>query len=845
MEVRATDKEMQELHAAHASEPVLIFPEDRTHPIRMRDALPFRWVARGTSQAFHGTAQPGEYYVFQLGVYAVQNIDCLEITWDALTGDNGGVIPASSVTCFNTGGIDWEGHAFSKDVRVTAGQIQPCWFGVEVPPTAAGRYIGTIILHKERDVSISVALTLEVAGELLPDHGDGELWRLSRLRWLNSNIGIDDEPTVGYPTLVVDGLTVRNLGHAVSIGNNGLPASMQSYYAETGERVGDAPAELLTGPLRFVAETREGSIAWQEGAPVFTARRPGCIAWESHTRGGPLALECQGEMAFDGYLTFRLTVEAQVKTVLTDLRLEMPLRADAVPYMMGMGREGGARPAAWHYRWDVRRANNAVWLGAPHAGVQCKLQYNYPVWELYSLEAHGLPESWDNGGRGGCDISEQPDGTVLLSAFSGERDLAAGESVTFTFTLLLTPVKPLDSDTHWQHRFCHPGDCNMDTDALIAASEATLVNLHHSFPANPFINYPFRRAEALRDFVTFARRHGLRTNIYYTIRELSVFAEELWALRSLGNEIYRDGPDFCLADQFAADRPPQGVTGGAWLCEHLRERYVPAWHCPLAGGGEDLSIATAGLSRWHNYYLEGLGWLMRETGINGLYLDGVGYDRQIMQRVRKVMDQTQPGGSIDFHSGNNFHPDYGLSSPANQYMELFPYLTSVWFGEGYDYNRSPDYWLTEVSGIPFGLMGDMLDGGGHPWRGMIYGLSMHLYLGADPRPLWRMWDTLELTGSRLVGYWTTVSPVRLDHPDVRASCYIKSGYLVIALASWTSEPVTCRLTIDWKYLNHDSTGARLVALPVEGFQPACSFDPAEPIPIDDGKGWVLKLEYLA
>ena len=46
-------------------------------------------------------------------------------------------------------------------------------------------------------------------GPALKDRGDGELWRHSRLRWLNSTIGIDDEPTAGYPPLEVQGQTVR------------------------------------------------------------------------------------------------------------------------------------------------------------------------------------------------------------------------------------------------------------------------------------------------------------------------------------------------------------------------------------------------------------------------------------------------------------------------------------------------------------------------------------------------------------------------------------------------------------------------------------------------------------
>ena len=132
----------------------------------------------------------------------------------------------------------------------------------------------------------------------------------------------------------------------------------------------------------------------------------------------------------------------------------------------------------------------------------------------------------------------------------------------------------------------------------------------------------------------------MRVKIYYTIRELSNHAPEFWALRSLGDEVYRVGPGFHVAGQLIS---PCGPTGGSWLCEHAVTGYVPAWHERLGNGRCDAAIATTGLSRWHNYYLEGLNWLVRNVGIDGLYLDGIGYDREIMKRVRKVLQRAKPG----------------------------------------------------------------------------------------------------------------------------------------------------------------------------------------------------------
>ena len=106
---------------------------------------------------------------------------------------------------------------------------------------------------------------------------------------------------------------------------------------------------------------------------------------------------------------------------------------------------------------------------------------------------------------------------------------------------------------------------------------------------NPHINYPFAATTKLSTYIAQAHARNIKVKIYYTIRELSNYAAEFWALRSLGNEVFLDGPGFKLADQFltntALDRLPK--TGGAWLCEHVVSGYVPAWHTPLGNGHYD------------------------------------------------------------------------------------------------------------------------------------------------------------------------------------------------------------------------------------------------------------------
>jgi hypothetical protein len=144
----------------------------------------------------------------------------------------------------------------------------------------------------------------------------------------------------------------------------------------------------------------------------------------------------------------------------------------------------------------------------------------------------------------------------------------------------------------------------------------------------------------------------------------------------------------------------------------------------------------------------------------------------------------------------------GFANSANLYLEHFPFIDRLWFGEYFDYDQPPDYWLTEVSGIPFGLMGEMLEKGGNPWRGMVFGMTSRLPWAGDPRPLWTAWDEFGLVGSRMIGFWVPNAPVRTDRTDVLATSYVRPDRVLIAIGT---------------------------------------FAPSQPIPVTPGRGWLLIL----
>jgi hypothetical protein len=817
MEVIATAAETKDLVEKHAGRSYLLFPEDRARPIRMTDDLPLCWIRRGPGEEFHGEARPGAFYVFQVGLFAARRpIEDLAVEISDLACGQGKPIAASEVRAFNLRGVDWLGRPFTKTFAVGQGKVGALWFGVPIPKDApaGGVYQGTLTLRPKGDEPSTVKISLSISGDALEDGGVGDLRRLARLVWLDSTIGLDDEVVAPYTPLVVEGAMVACLGRSVAMDATGLPRSVRS-----GSR------EVLAAPMAIVAESAEGPAGWTGGQPRLEQIGPGTVVCTAQSSGGPLRMTTETRIEFDGYLNVRATLAAQQTVELKDVRLEIPVRRDVAAYMMGFGQKGGYRPKApWKWTWDVGRANNMVWLGDVDAGLQCKLKGPKDTWDIYDLSAGGLPDSWHNGGRGGAVVAEERE-AVVIRAYSGPRSLKAGQQVEFRFGLLVTPVKPLDP-AHWNWRYYHYYAPVVPVEK-IAPTGANIINCHQGNDLNPYINYPFLTAEPFAAYVREAHAKGLKVKTYYTVRELSNYTAELWPLRSLGFEVFLDGAG----------------GGHSWLREHLVDRYGAAWHQPYPNGEVDAAIVTAGLSRWHNYYLEGLSWMIRNTGLDGLYLDGIGYDRQIMKRVRKVMDRARPGCLIDFHSGNEFGFNGLRISPANKYMEHFPYINSLWFGEGYDYqSEPPDYWLVEISGIPFGLYGEMLQGGGNPWRGMIYGMTARLGWGGEPRPVWKLWDEFGIRDARMIGYWDESCPVKTDRPNVLATAYVKQGKTLVSLASWAPETVECRLSIDWKALGLDPQKAHLFAPAIESFQRAALFSPDDPIPVYPARGWLLVID---
>eukprot|EP00966_Prymnesium_polylepis_P035007 813437-Prymnesium_polylepis.1 len=144
-----------------------------------------------------------------------------------------------------------------------------------------------------------------------------------------------------------------------------------------------------------------------------------------------------------------------------------------------------------------------------------------------------------------------------------------------------------------------------------------------------------------------------------------------------------------------------------------------------------------------------------------------------------------------------------------------------------------DYWLVEVSGLPFGVQSELMAGDClmPVLRGLLHGTTVRdapgLCGASGPAEYWRVLDAFGAGRSALRGYWEPRPPVSVSCAGVHASAYVRRGLAsLVVLASFGVDDVTgggtftsrwasarCSLSFDWAQLGLAPRAARLLTVP--------------------------------
>lgn len=795
----------------------LVYTEDRTFPIRLPNTIPARWAKKAPTLSFDGEASKNEYYCWQIGLWAVKaDIKNVRV---AFSDFNSGreKISKDSVTCFNQGGTNWDGKLVNFAVDVLKGKVQALWCGIQIPQNAKpGTYTGTATVTADGASPRKIKVTIFVNEKTLADKGDSETWRHSRLRWLNSTIGMKESPVKPYGEMKMSGNSIQASGKTLVIDKNGLP-----------EAININNRQVLAKPVNFEVLTTTGTITFTADNLKIKQLSSGKITWTASSVQSGLKFLCNATMEYDGCITYSIQLSATDKDIaVLDVRLNTIYAPESAEYFMGTGFAGGLRPE--NHTWNWKGPYDSYWIGGDKSGLHVEFigdVYHGPLIADYKPKA---PKNWGNEGKGRIIETGSKGQQATLVAATGALVLTK-QPILYELQLLITPVRPTNSAKHFSERYYHSNPKGFSQ----AAEEggANIENIHHARLLNPFINYPFIVRDSLIKHIEEQHKANRKVKLYYTVRELTTHCVETYALMSLKNQIFIKGPGYGLP----------------WETEHLIDDYQAAWYTELPNQVSDAALVTVGSSRWVNYYLEGLRWMLENYKIDGIYMDDVSFDRPVMKRMRSIMEQYRPGALIDLHSNTGYSV-----GPANQYTGFFPYVDRLWFGESFGYNKmTPDEWFVTASGIPFGQMAEMLNGGGNRYLGMLYGetgrdaydqLESHPDGESSPRPVWKLWKEFGITDANMIGYWDKECPVQTNNKNVKATVYVKANRTLISIGNFDEKDQDIKLTINWKALGLNPENVTLKAPEVKHFQAATTFDVNSTIPVKSKQGWLLILQ---
>ena len=690
--------------------------------------------------------------------------------------------------CLQTCGRDCFGNAFENTLVLNAGEEKRLWFYIKAPLWAGETSFSIEIVNGTECIE-SCSLKLKTTEEIADETQFDDMYSLRRLVWLNSNRAIDDSIPTPFEPVSVAKRTVKILGREYVFNRLGLPANLRSYFTQ-GIKISENATEILSKDMCFCVDGQ----AFENRRLTVTENRDKAII-EAENESEDFIWSLQARVEFDGYIAYETELTAK-RDIMAKVCLHLPINETCRRYFMGLGKDGGEFNGELNWKWNKEKQQDGFWVGAVNAGVKLQLKdenYRRPLVNIYY--AHKpllLPNSWYNGGKGGI---RYENGEFIV--YTGERNFKAGEKVRFDFALIITPLKEIDIKKQLNMRFYHKLDRQpnewFDT---AKAKGANIINVHHGNDLNPYINYPFFESEALGDFVARAHAEGIKVKTYYTVRELTVNAPEFSALRDFGHEIFEKRDESVNGEFWQGEAKD-------WIKENIGADVIPAWRQVLDGEKYkdqfDSAIITNGSSRLCNFYIEALNALLKRTDIDGLYVDDVAYGRETMRRVRKTLD-TRAGRYIDFHTWNhNFNDFAGHASCLNLYTELLPYIDKLWIGEGFDYESKPDFWLVEMSGIPFGLMSEMLEADWqkvNPWKGLPFGMTTRLGWceEADPTAIWQVFDKYRLEESEILGWWDEANAFISDTDGVLITEYRNENKSYLAVANYGEEDKTVLIT---------------------------------------------------
>lgn len=742
-----------------------------------------------------------EIFVFQLALLSDFDDTINEIT----THGN------ADIVCINTDMSDKYGHCKKQKVMLKKNIIQPLFFTVQTDKLGKRQEKCSITIQTESECR-SFDLILNIISSPVANNGYNDLWRLSRINWLNSKLCIDDQIVKPYITPSIIDERLSALGKEIELNSCALPKQIYSKFNEAIEIENSIQKELFSKDSEFLIDGKplENGKCTKR---LFNNR----IEIHSQCENERYSAEVAAVLRYEGLMEYSVSITPKTDFKANDVSLNFYISPECSSLMHGLGHRA-SKATDLAFKWDNQKQQDSIFIGCVNCGMRVKFKAENYIRPLINIFYKNLPlnvpsTTWDNSKKGKIEVKAENDHCTRLSASTGEFSFKENETRHFNFEIHITPLKPIDYKKAFSIRYCHNNKLKNEIKEIDTAKKNGLTHVifHQGNMIMPFINYPFYEVNRLKNAAHYAKERGIGIKLYYTEREHSNHMAETFVYKALGDEIILRKKG--ISHSWQKEKPQ-------WLIDNFGEDIIPGWFVKYKHGkyknDHDISFIVKPDTRLDNYYIEGLNWLVDNIGIKGIYIDDTSLDRTTLERAKKVLAKTD--GLIDMHMWNHEEVRAGDVSCMNLYTEILPFLDSVWLGEGFFYKKySPEYMMAEVSGIPYGLTGQMLEGGGDLYLGMLYAMNNRFgWHYKNAVEMYHIWDEFEIHKSKMLGYWHSQNPVKTDNNSVLSTVYLKNSEALVCLYNFSEKAEKFNVLFNKKLLGFSIQGAEEIRFGKKG-----------------------------
>lgn len=710
---------------------------------------------------FSYTTSRYQYYVAQLVVVSDFDEE-VDVTTAPLVGEGQELVKA--VRCLNTAGTGPNGVFFYRKLTLVSGMMQPLLIGFDLSEAKLGTFETSVAIG-----TVKVRLTLSVNDEPVFNDGADDIYSGSRMKWLNSGLGIKQSPIKGYSPLTLEENKLLFTGKTAVIGNNGLLEDVQSYFSPSNFLTDSVQNRLFYRPMEFEVEGQRYRFSKQR-----QAGKGATVGFSAEGRSEGTRIEVNATATYEGYIDYKVTLYADKNLVIENIALN--LYFSSCSYLVGMGNKGGTfRP--FQYAWNYGRQQDAVFIGDVNCGARLRLKDKKDVRPFegayFPFKPYKLPfDTWDNHGNGRVTAVSTPEG-AMVSASTGRIVLAEGKSAVFCFELHLTPFRPVDLAARFGIRYCGCKGLDRLEDKLEKASWMGANALSIGWPDNKYraINYPFSCVEELKKAVSEARKKKFSTTIDYSMWHTSVKNPELGLMKAFNDELlfrhWQEHMD-CLPELAGPGAVPVIISknkDGAIL---------------------DVSVLLQTESRLDNYFVEAADYLLRTMRFDGIRLEGSHIGRATAERLARVSESNDAGCGLILKESDVFVPEKCMGNALNQHTHLLPFVNGIAADGSLARDKSADYMLTEVSGLLYGLTAEACSPDFDPVESLLYGMSLPVGLSNQKTEtvLYGIYDVLKKFGigqSRMYGFWDKTNPASADQEDIRITSFVNGEKLLAVI----------------------------------------------------------------